>query len=96
MGVYVKDMEMPECCIECPFGVCFDWDYGESPICCSRLVNENGIMTIVGTVKKPLTNRHPDCPLVEVKTPHDEDAKCDECAEEAKQLRKHAKKLLII
>ena len=69
MGVYIKDMEMPESCKNCQwveeYGGDYDWCYA-----CRH------------TGKMPLENaekgRDPDCPLVEIKTPHgrlvDEDA----------------------
>lgn len=61
MGVYIKDMEMPESCKNCQwveeYGGDYDWCYA-----CRH------------TGKMPLENaedgRDTDCPLVEVKAPH--------------------------
>ena len=55
MGVYIKDMEMPQTCIDCPL-----YRYTAiSHYCC--------VAAIRG---QRATERDKDCPLVEVKTPH--------------------------
>lgn len=55
MGIYIKGMEMPMSCIDCPL-----YRYtATSHYCC--------VAAIRG---QKATERHKDCPLVEIKTPH--------------------------
>lgn len=57
MGVYIKDMNMPENCSECRFGILS----GDRDWCAVSLKYRNH--ETAGHVPD-------DCPLVEVKTPH--------------------------
>lgn len=54
MGVYIKDMEMPSCCLSCRFYIAF---IGKC------LVNGNIFHPVVNVAVRVL-----DCPLVEVPT----------------------------
>ena len=58
MGVFIKDMEMPKYCFECPFAFYSYYRHGDSRdySCC--------------ITKKPYANtrRSKYCPLIEVKT----------------------------
>ena len=55
MGVYIKGMEMPQTCIDCPL-----YRYtATSHYCCAAPIRG-----------QRATERDKDCPLVEIKTPH--------------------------
>ena len=57
MSLLNKGMDMPESCLKCPFT--YEGD------CTAK----EGLFEIY-LLDKTLTERHPDCPLVEVHTPH--------------------------
>lgn len=61
MGIYVKGMEMPKNCNECP--LCF---YEGQAICCCRALPA----IEDGEILKPWKNKRKDCPLVEIEVPH--------------------------
>ena len=63
MGVYIKNMKMPNGCISCPlksYGTIDEFKYY-----CDMTGASLGEWC-----DKRLDKRHKDCPLVEVKTPH--------------------------
>ena len=59
MGVYVKDMEMPESCSSCPLLAGMACPAEASYWC-----------KITHSWIEDVDTRLPDCPLIEVKTPH--------------------------
>lgn len=70
MGVYIKDLDMPTSCEEC-LGYREDAWYGAS---CLFLQDEDGWAVEIDdgvTDEYDLEQeRHPKCPLAEIKTPH--------------------------
>ena len=70
MGVYIKDLDMPTSCEEC-LGYREDAWYGAS---CLFLQDEDGWAVEIDdgvTDEYDLEQeRHPNCPLVDIKTPH--------------------------
>ena len=72
MSVLIKNMEMPECCYDCPLiRASVAGDY----YCAAG----NGIEE---DLKKLYERRMPDCPLVEIKTPHGDLADKDKLMQE--------------
>lgn len=75
MGVYVKDMEMPMKCLECPYSEQDEWITDDG----TREFREFGdwmcaaqhFKTICDDEEIETMMRPEWCPLVEVKTPHD-------------------------
>ena len=72
MGVYNPRVDMP---INC--GDCFlksIWGYGfyddKDPIYCPVIFDEKGMMQKIGVIGEAMNERHQNCPLIEVKTPH--------------------------
>ncbi len=55
MSVLIKQFKFPKCCYSCPIS-----DYSDELYC--NLVDS--------VVTEFVTRRHPDCPLVDVPTPH--------------------------
>ena len=75
MGVYIKGMEMPTSCYNCP--LCEQTDFYASPYC--RISDDDYMMSI----NEMRSKRRDNCPLVPVPTPHgrliDKDVICNEC-----------------
>ena len=70
MSVLVKGMKIPINCGDCFLKVCYDYYYDAEPIYCSQILDAEGRMLKIGTVGKPMNDKHSRCPLVEVSTPH--------------------------
>lgn len=64
MGVYIKDMEMPTRCFNCP--LC---EISDAEICCSISI---GVAVKYTEIDEQIAiqDKPSWCPLVEVKTPH--------------------------
>ena len=67
MGLYVKGLEMPKVCAECPFReVRYDPGYYNYEHCkaLGRIFNESKLDI------DPFEEKFSDCPLIEIPTPH--------------------------
>lgn len=69
--VAIKDMEMPESCIDCPLTYP-RWDFDIGCKCCKAIIGHH---EEYGEYK---TTRHLDCPLVEIVTCKDCRSECTE------------------
>ena len=77
MSVFIKGMEMPYSCLDCDF--CSGIAIPDNSYFCDCPVIHGGL-NITQAIEDDV--RHPDCPLVEVKTPHGRLIDADELKKE--------------
>lgn len=63
MGVYIKDMEMPKACNVCNYS-----EWSNLNQCYECYFTKNGRILFLKDMDKG--ERHKDCPLIEISTPH--------------------------
>ena len=71
MGVYIKNMEMPEICDMCPLLAFIEEDEDHDAFCYCILSNwKKSCTPDPMTIREARRFRRLDCPLIEVSTPH--------------------------
>lgn len=87
MGIYIKGLELPECCDKCPFKSYVGVDHLECKITGYRFY-----VWEVGWGDKPYT-RHESCPLIEIPDKHgrliDADALYEEMSKGYLDIKEH-------
>ena len=82
MGIYLPNMEMPKNCAYCPFSEYMNTSLGQI-LDCKRI---GTVGSAVRGTHDVLNHRHPNCPLVEIPTPHGRLIDADKFAETLKEV----------